>query len=183
MLTPVIRPERARILLDAAGVFSSLVAFDPRFVGSIPLDVHGPQADADIACGQVEPEAFKRALRTFSNRPGFTLSDTTHCGEPSIIARFEIDELPVEIYGRARPVETHESYVHWLAEDRLLRLASPRLRVDVRTLKAEGIKTEPAFAACLKLGDNPYVELLKLASPSDAALTAILDGAGYGRPL
>ena len=177
----VIRPDRARDLLDAARVFSSLSAFDPRFVGSIPLDVHGPDSDADIACGQIEPEAFKRALDAFSNRPGYTISDNVHCGEPSIIARFEIDGLPVEIYGRARPVEAHESYIHWLAEDRLLRLAQPQLRVDVRRLKAEGLKTEPAFAACLKLGDDPYVELLKLASPSEAALTRILDKAGYGR--
>ena len=97
-----------------------------------------------------------------------------------MIARFRIDALPVEIYGRARPVETHESYVHWLAEHRLIQLAEPRFREDIRRLKAQGLKTEPAFAKALGLGDDPFAELLKLASPPDAALTAVLYQAGYG---
>jgi len=173
-------PDQARALLDAAGVFTALAPFDPRFVGSIPLDVHGLAADADIACGGLGFDAFAQALTAFQARPGFTLSETRHCGERSMIARFRIDALPVEIYGRARPVEAHESYVHWLAEHRLIQLAEPRFRADIRRLKAQGLKTEPAFAKTLGLGDDPFAELLKLASPSDAALTAVLHQAGYG---
>ena len=166
--------------LGQARVFEHLTAFDPRWVGSIPLDVHLAGADADICCAAPDLAAFKSALEAaFGAHSGFAGAFNTHAGEPSVIARFTLGDLPVEVYGRARPVETHESYVHWRAEDRLLRLGGARLRTDVRAAKARGQKTEPAFAACLKLGGDPYSELLKLASPSDAALAALLAAAGY----
>ena len=171
----------AQARLDRAGVFSRLAEFDPRWVGSIPLDIHGPGADADICCTAGEDlEAFRGALtRHFGHHAGFRANPNTHAGEASIIACFSIADLPVEIYGRRRPVETHESYIHWLAEDRVLKLAEDRLRLDIRTTKAGGLKTEPAFGQCLKLGGDPFVEVLKLASPCDDALRQIIRAAGY----
>ena len=169
--------------LGQARVFERLERFDPRWVGSIPLDVHQAGADVDICCSAGDLARFRSALdAAFGGCAGYETGLTTHAGEPSVIARFALDDLPVEIYGRDRPVETHESYVHWLAEDRLLTLGGPGLRTDVRAAKARGLKTEPAFAACLKLGGDPYSELLKLASPSDAALAALLAAAGYHGP-
>jgi hypothetical protein len=172
--------ESVRAGLLEARLFQRLWAFDPRWVGSIPLDIHGPDADVDIACTAGEfLDAFKDHLEAELAEFGAVVTENTHAGEPSIIARLELDGLPVEIFGRARPVETHESYVHWLAEDRILRLAEDRLRTDIRSLKLSGLKTEPAFAKALGLGGDPYVEVLKLASPSDDALRQMIEMAGY----
>jgi len=181
MISGTVTVSRARSLLEEAGVFAALSDFDPRWVGSIPLDIHGPGADVDIACSAgPDLEHFAGHLtRTFGAQDGYVVEPNTHAGENSIIARFTIRGLPFEIYGRSRPVETHESYVHWLAEHRLLTLAGPPLRTDVRAAKRFGLKTEPAFARCLKLGGDPYVEVLKLASPSDEALRQIISQAGY----
>ncbi len=176
---PDLESVRAR-LLDAR-LFVRLRDFDPRWVGSIPLDIHGPDADVDIACcAGPDLSVFKTWLTVELAEFGADVTENTHAGEPSIIARLELDGLPVEIFGRTRPVEAHESYVHWLAEDRILRLAEDRLRTDIRTLKLDGLKTEPAFARALGLGGDPYVELLKLASPGDDALRQIIEAAGYG---
>lgn len=171
----------ARAILERGGVFERLASFDPRWVGSIPLDIHGPGADADIACtGGTDLAAFKRALETaFADVPGLTVTDNIHAGETSVIARLTLDGLPLEIFGRRRPVETHESYVHWLAEHRILALAEDRLRTDIRAAKAGGLKTEPAFAQVLGLGGEPYTEILKLASPGDDALRTVIRNAGY----
>ena len=171
----------ARAILERAGVFDRLAPFDPRWVGSIPLDIHGPGADADIACcGGPDLDAFRTALETGFGTPfGARISDNIHAGEASVIARLELEGLPVEIFGRQRPVETHESYIHWLAEDRILGLAEERLRTDIRAIKASGLKTEPAFARALGLGGDPFAELLKLASPGDEALRALIRNAGY----
>ncbi len=168
-------------ILERHRIFQRLARFDPRWVGSIPLNVHNAGADADICCtGGDDLPGFKAALETeFGGLSDARIEDNTHAGEASVIAYFTLDGLPFEIYGRARPVESHESYIHWFAEDRLLQLAEARLQDDVRAAKADGLKTEPAFAACLKLGGDPYVELLKLASPGDAALLQILVRAGY----
>ncbi|WP_300527068.1 DUF4269 domain-containing protein [Maricaulis sp.] len=175
---PPIPVTDARALLDRHRIFEMLAPFDPRWVGSIPLDIHNDGADADICCSAVpDLPAFKEALATAF--PDARINPNTHAGEASIIASLEREGLPIEIYGRVRPVETHESYIHWLAEHRLLGLAEDRLRSDVRAVKATGLKTEPAFAQCLKLGGEPYSELLKLASPGDAALRQIIENAGY----
>ena len=53
------------------------------------------------------------------------------------------------------------------------------MRTDIRSLKLSGLKTEPAFAKALSLGGDPYVEVLKLASPSDDALHQMIEMAGY----
>jgi hypothetical protein len=170
----------ARARLEEAGVFDRLVAFDPRWIGSIPLDVHHPGADADICCTAPDLPRFRATLdQAFGHRDGYRSKLNTHAGEASVIAYFDLGGLPVEIYGRERPVECHEGYVHWLAADRLLRLAEERLREDVRAAKGAGRKTEPAFAHCLKLGGDPFAEMLKLASPPDAALRAMIRRAGY----
>ena len=175
---PDLDSVRARLL--KARLFLRLRDFDPRWVGSIPLDIHGPGADIDIACC-AGPDLSVFKARLIADLAEFRpeVTENTHAGEASVIARFQLDGLPVEIFGRTRPVEAHESYVHWLAEDRILKLAEDRLRTDIRALKLSGLKTEPAFAKALGLGGDPYAELLKLASPGDAALGQILQSAGY----
>lgn len=170
--------SQVRQIMSRHGLMRRLAAFTPRWVGSIPLNIHGPGADIDLACSATTGlAAFKHALA--ARWPQADVTDNVHAGEASVIARFELEGIPVEIFGRLRPVETHESYVHWLAEHRLLQLAEDRLRLDIRAAKAVGLKTEPAFAHCLKLGGDAYVELLKLASPGDEALRALIDQAGY----
>lgn len=181
MTSPRLSTEAVRAILDEARIFERLQAFDPRWVGSVPLDIHGPGADADICCSASDDlDRFEAFLRSeFGSLAGASVSPNLHAGEASIIAKFSLGDLPVEIYGRNRPVETHESYIHWLAEHRLLELADDRLREDVRVAKAGGLKTEPAFADVLGLGGEPYTEVLKLASPSDEALRSLLTAAGY----
>ena len=101
----------ARAILDRADVFGRLAPFDPRWVGSIPLNVHGPDADADIACtAGPDLAVFRKAL--IEAFPGAAVADNEHAGEASVIARLTLEGMPVEIFGRCRPVETHESYIH-----------------------------------------------------------------------
>lgn len=173
--------SHARQIMSRHGLMRRLAAYTPRWVGSIPLNIHGPGADIDIACSATGGlPGFKAALIEFTAKwPGASVCDNQHAGEASIIARLDIEGVPVEIFGRERPVETHESYVHWLAEHRLLGLAEDRLRLDVQQAKTEGLKTEPAFAHCLGLGGDPFVEMLKLASPGDDALRVLIRRAGY----
>lgn len=181
MTSPRLSTEAVRAILDESRIFERLEAFDPRWVGSIPLDIHGPGADADICCSaHGDLDGFEAFLRSeFGGLADASISPNRHAGEASVITKFSLGDLPVEIYGRSRPVETHESYVHWLAEHRLLQLAEERLREDVRVTKVGGLKTEPAFAEVLGLGGDPFIEVLKLASPSDDALKSLLRGAGY----
>jgi hypothetical protein len=59
-------------------------------------------------------------------------------------------------------------------ERRLLALDDGRLRRAVGVQRANGLKTEPAFAAVLGIEGDPYMGLLELAAETDAELSARL---------
>jgi hypothetical protein len=67
---------------------------------------------------------------------------------------------------------------HMIVEERLLRLGGPEVREQIRSLKAQGLKTEPAFAVVFQLPGDPYKTLLQLAELAEEKL-AFLDASGH----
>jgi hypothetical protein len=168
-------PEQARAILQDAGVFAATAPFDGRFIGSIPLDLHGEHADADIVCRADDLQAFAAAMtEAFGERPDFRAEVAPYLGRPSAIVRFSPPELPVEIFARPEPVEDHESFRHHQAARRLLAIGGEPLREQVRGLKAMGLKTEPAFAAALGLEGDPALAMLDLAEAPEFVLEALI---------
>lgn len=168
-------PEEARAALEAAGVFVATADFDGRFIGSIPLDLHGHGADADIVCQADDLEAFVAAMTTaFGDRPAFRAEVAPYLGRPSSIVRLTLPGLPVEIFARPEPVEVHESFRHHKAAQRLLAIGGDPLRERVRGLKAMGMKTEPAFAVALGLEGDAGLAMLDLAEAPEFVLAALL---------
>lgn len=175
-----IAPDDARAILEDAGVFAATHPFDGRFIGSIPLDLHSEGADADIVCQAEDLDVFAAAMTAaFGARPGFRAQVAPYLGRPSSIVKFGLSGLPVEVFARSEPVETHESFRHHKAALRLLALGGEGLRATVRGLKVAGLKTEPAFAAALGLEGDPALAMLDLAEAPEfvlAALVASWDG-------
>lgn len=66
-------------------------------------------------------------------------------------------------------------YLHFLIEERLLKLGSKPFVNRIQQLRHRGLKTEPAFAAALHLEGDPYVELLKLQTLDEETLLKILE--------
>jgi hypothetical protein len=170
-------PDEARAALEAAGVFAATAPYDGRFVGSIPLDLHGEDADADIVCSAEDLEAFVAAMaEAFDEQPGFRAQIEPYLGRPSSIVRFRLPDLPVEVFARPAPVEAHESFRHHKAAFRLLAIGGEDLAQRVRGLKAMGMKTEPAFAMTLGLEGDPAMAMLELAEAPEFVLVALLRG-------
>ncbi|HEX7924915.1 MAG TPA: DUF4269 domain-containing protein, partial [Bradyrhizobium sp.] len=69
-------------------------------------------------------------------------------------------------------VRQQRGWIHFEVERRLLALDDGRLRRAVGKLRADGLKTEPAFAAALGISGDPYRGLLELAAETDAELRA-----------
>ena len=76
---------------------------------------------------------------------------------------------PFELFGA---VEQQPGWIHFEVERRLLALDDGGLRRAVGRLRADGFKTEPAFAVVLGISGDPYRGLLALAAETDAALRA-----------
>jgi hypothetical protein len=173
-------PDEARAILEDAGVFAVVAPFDGRFIGSIPLDLHGEGADADIVCQAEDLDLFVVTLTAaFGQRPAFRAQVAPYLGRPSSIVTFTLPlpaggQLPVEVFARSEPVEAHESFRHHRAAQRLLALGGETLRARVAGLKAAGLKTEPAFAAALSLEGDPGLAMLGLADAPEFVLTALL---------
>lgn len=97
-----------------------------------------------------------------------------------MIARFVWDGWPFELFGDHRPVDQQRGWIHFEVEWRLLALDGGTLRRAVGKLRADGLKTEPAFAAVLGISGDPYRGLLQLAAETDAELRARLAVRGLG---
>lgn len=101
-------------------------------------------------------------------------------GTRPVIARFVRDGWPFELFGDHRPVDQQRGWIHFEVERRLLALDGGTLRRAVGKLRADGLKTEPAFAAVLGISGDPYRGLLQLAAETDAELRARLAVRGLG---
>ncbi|PYI54248.1 DUF4269 domain-containing protein [Paenibacillus flagellatus] len=154
-------------------LLESLQPFRPIVVGTIPIDIDIEGSDLDIACETSDFDAFARtAEQCFGGLDGFVCKRKpakSGRGE-NVVVRFVCDGLPVELYAEAKPVLQQNGYVHMSVEHRLLELHGERLKGEIRRLKREGLKTEPAFARYFRLDGDPYEALLMLSDRTDDQL-------------
>jgi hypothetical protein len=161
--------------LEALRVFALLSAFDPVLAGTIPLDVDIPGSDLDIVCYATDVEVFARHLHdTFGHCTAFVLQRTVIDGLPTVIGQFSSQGFPVEIFGQPRPVTEQHAVRHMVVEERLLRHGGAEVRRQIRRLKGQGLKTEPAFAVVFRLPGDPYQTLLQLAELGEDELVSVL---------
>lgn len=165
--------------LTRARVFEALGPFEVRHVGTWPIGLAIETSDADIALFAPDLAAFRQtAEASFGSFRDFTIAPRDG-DPPSLIVRFRLDALPVEIFASPTPVTEQNGWRHMLIEARLLQLATQEFRAAILTAKRDGMKTEPAFARLLGLSGDPYEAVLQLDGKSDAVLSAMLESRGY----
>ncbi|WP_407152577.1 DUF4269 domain-containing protein [Bradyrhizobium sp. ORS 86] len=171
-------PDYVAAITNSA-VTTTLGPFDPRVVGTLPLGLAVPGSDIDIVCHAADLNAFAAVVwEHYHLADGFVLY-RWRSGTSPAIARFMWDGWPFELFGDTRPVEEQSGWLHFEVERRLLALDDGRLRQAVGTQRGAGMKTEPAFAAVLGIGGDPYRGLLELAAASDAELRALLAASDF----
>lgn len=177
------RQQAAHKALTDLGVFEALAAYNPILVGTIPIALDLPESDLDIICEVYDLAAFERALRlSYSGMAGFRLKRRERNDLPVVICEFDFGGFPVQIFGQPRPRRLQNAYRHMLIEARLLALGDDDARTAIRALKANGLKTEPAFARYFDLPGDPYQTLLALADESDEALQRMQRTPRHGPP-
>ncbi len=163
---------------DQLNIFQTLSQHHPMWVGTFPIDVDVPSSDIDIICNPSSLRQFIAETRiAYGTQPGFKLTWKAIKQTPTVIVRFVCNDLPVELFAQPRSTRQQDAYQHMVVEARLLAIGGEQARENVRRLKADGLKTEPAFSAVFELkSKNPYHHLLKLAGMDDETL---LDALGY----
>lgn len=157
-----VRQKRTYEVLTTHSVFSKIEKFTPILVGTIPINIDTEKSDLDIICYWTKRQEFTSTIiESFRGENNFTISEKEKAGKSVIVAKFNIDEFPLEIYGQNTPVVLQNGYRHMIAEYRILQEKGEEFRLQIIELKKLGYKTEPAFAKLLGLSNNPYDELLK----------------------
>jgi diadenosine tetraphosphate (Ap4A) HIT family hydrolase len=158
------RQRAAAAALAKLGVFEKLAAFGPLLAGTIPLDVDLPESDLDVLCEVHDLDAFEAAAQaSFGHHDGFAAHRAEHQGLPTAVVRFQAEGFAFELFGQPLAAAEQQAFLHLLAEARLLAAGTSDDREAIRTLKAEGLKTEPAFAERFALPGEPYATLRRLA--------------------
>lgn len=158
------------IALEHMRILQVLRAFDPRVAGTLPLGVAVETSDIDIVCHVTDQSLLIDTIwNEFSHMEEFSIQQWVH-GVCPIIASFRGEGWEFEIFASTDPVDRQAGWRHFCIEARLLELGGATFRDRVMALRRSGLKTEPAFAAALGLGGDPYNALLDLETCSDDEL-------------
>ena len=157
------RQQQAYGVLTQHALLDKLRAYTPLLAGTIPLAIDTEHSDLDILCCWTHKHGFVDSIiEHFSDELQFSLQEKIIDGHETVLATFEIDGFPVEVFGQNRPVKEQEGYRHLVIEYELLKIHGAAFRAAVIHLKKAGVKTEPAFAQVLGLEGDPYLALLDL---------------------
>lgn len=168
-----------REAIRRSGVLEALRDFDPHIAGTPPLGLDLPTSDIDILCHAPDPSAVATVLwDRFRREAGFALRQWVGDGRP-VIAGFHAHGWAFEIFAAAVPVREQAGWRHFDVERRLLALGGAPLWGAVMAERRRGLKTEPAFAAALGLGGDPFAALLDLQRQPDGTVRRILLDAGF----
>ena len=162
-------PKQKKVyqILTSNRVMDILADYSPILTGTIPIAVDTEKSDLDIICHWTNIESFKSCLMNFSHYPDFELYQKVSRGYQTVIARFLIEDLQVEIYEQNRPTKEQEAFKHMVVENRILIENGEEFRKKVVELKRKGVKTEVAFGTLLGIKENHHEELLKFYQKND----------------
>jgi len=170
-----LRQKLAYVAINDLAILNTLGNFKPTLAGTIPLDVDINSSDLDIICESLDLKEFESVVKShYANLKSFKFYTQNARGIPSFIASFEVNDFTFEIFCQPIPVEKQYAVIHLNIEARLLKFSGAVAKESIRQLKAQGIKTELAFAIYFQIPGDPYDELAKLADYTDEQLQKII---------
>lgn len=154
------KQKKAYEVLTKYKIFEKLSNYSPILAGTIPIEIDIEESDLDIICEVGDNAKFETYLNQNFAEFDLKIEKITIKEENSIICNFELEDLPIEIFGQNKPTTQQNAYRHMIAEYKILQEKGEEFKQKIIDLKKKGIKTEPAFGLLLGL-ENPYEDLLK----------------------
>ncbi|MEK6477231.1 DUF4269 domain-containing protein [Catalinimonas sp. 4WD22] len=171
--TPV--QQQAAQCLQHLELKEKLKAYSPVLCGTIPLNLNVSGSDLDIICEAADFRYLESILlRHYAHLSDFSIRHTEIRRVLSLVTNFSSGDFKIEVFVQAQPVKQQYAFRHMCIEKRILDLAGDSFCQQVICLKAQGLKTEPAFAQLLKLQGDPYDALLELESYRDNEILYLL---------
>jgi len=162
--------------LSELRILDALAPFDAVLVSTVNTNIDVESSDLDVICEVYDFDAFEALLVSlYETKPGFTVS-RSESDPPALVASFYHNDWEYEVFGQPLPIERQNAYRHMVQTHRVISLGGDTWREAIRSLKRDGMKTEPAVAYCLRLEGNPYQAVLALEQLSDVDLVHLLSG-------
>src|SRR5690606_16205825 len=98
---------------------------------------------------------------------------------PTLLTTFSYHDIGFEVFWQSTASVKQRGYLHFLIEERLLKIGGNSFVEKVKKARMNGLKTEPAFTKVLGLSGDPYEELLIILKKSNQELKALLRKAEY----
>lgn len=164
--------QKVHQALMSSKVLEVLRAFHPLVTGTFPLGLQVKDSDLDIVLSVADFDSFKVIVeQIFGGWPGFECQESEKAGVPTIVVRFNHQDIPFELFAQKTESMKQNAYRHFQAEEKLLKVFGVSLKDKVMKLRQAGLKTEAAFAEALQLAGDPYAEILKLQGLSEQELS------------
>jgi hypothetical protein len=177
-LESVIQLEKNKPIFSAIkklDILSSLSLFNPLIAGTFPLGINTANSDVDILISGSNLAYIKDYLiQQFSMNDKFQLNEISVFNEPTVLASFDFDGITFEIFCQRIESVRQSGYLHFLIEERLLKIGGQDFLEKIKDLRNQGLKTEPAFAKALNLQGDPYAQLLNLQNLSEEQLKLLM---------
>ncbi|NUN05772.1 MAG: VOC family protein [Bdellovibrio sp.] len=157
--------------LQDSGVLKKFKSYRPVIAGTLPLDIaiEGSALDILMSCENAD-EAQSQLSAAFSKSGNFRATRTTVDNLDTLIVQFNHNGVPFKIFVQNRECVQQAAYLHFLCEERLLKLKGLTLRDQIRSLRQQGLKTDAAFAKALKIAGDPYELLLSIQKLTNSEL-------------
>ncbi|MEZ4754667.1 MAG: DUF4269 domain-containing protein [Bdellovibrionota bacterium] len=163
--------QSAYKLLKDHRILELLEDFNPALVSTVCVDLDIEGSDLDIICQYKQSSEFvEKCNGHFSQCDNFSITER----DSYSLVNFNLPPFPIEIYGSTIETPQNNAYKHLTAMKRVLDLADDSLREEIRILKRNGFKTEPAFASLLQLKGDPYQAFKKLFDVPNKILTELI---------
>ncbi len=156
--------------LTGLGILNEFKEFNPLVSGTFPLDISTPSSDVDVLMSSSDLNTLEAKIKTkYQNFESFKCVRNGW-----ITAEFKFEGFVFEIYAEEKLTALQNSNLHFLLQERLLKLGSSDFKNLIIQLKQSGLKTEPAFAKALNLSGDPYQALIDIRKKSDSELAILL---------
>jgi predicted metalloenzyme YecM len=156
--------------LESTQILSKLKDFTPCISGTLPLGIQTKNSDLDILFCTSDLDRFLAIVKNeFGDFNNFEFHESENQGLKSLVINFDFKSLPVELFAQDKDSFQQRANQHFLIEGRLLKLLGVPFLSQVKQLKEEGVKTEPAIGKILGLKE-PYQELVDLNKLRDRDL-------------
>ncbi|WP_026671840.1 DUF4269 domain-containing protein [Alkalihalobacterium bogoriense] len=153
--------QQAYSAIQKLNVMNDFKEYAPTLCGTFPIDIYTASSDLDIIMEVHDHQLFYQKLTSFyKHMESFLIKQKEINGSYVTKVNFQFQNFAFELFGQAIPVKKQRAYEHMLVEQYVL-TTNPAVKEQILSLKAKGIKTEPAFAQILGLKGDPYISLLE----------------------